>query len=66
MLECQARLLLPRRRLAPRTYRIGAGQTLLIGGVGRLDVVEAPAATIYLTVRNEKNAANCLFGAAAH
>lgn len=43
-------LLLPKRRLQPRTYRIAAGQTLLVGGVGRVDVIELPGATAYLTV----------------
>ncbi|KAI8473852.1 MAG: hypothetical protein J3K34DRAFT_383481 [Monoraphidium minutum] len=43
-------MVLPRRRLKPRTWRLGAGSTVLIGGLARVDVLEAPAQTIYLTV----------------
>jgi hypothetical protein len=43
-------MLLPRRALKPRTYRTGAGTTLLIGGVARVDILDAPSATIYLTL----------------
>ena len=43
-------LLLPRRRLKARTYRVPPGSTLLIGGLARLDILTAPGATIYLTV----------------
>ncbi len=46
----QVRLLLPRKALRPRTFRIGAGHSVLIGGVARIDVLAAPAATIYLTL----------------
>lgn len=42
--------LLPRSRLRARTFRAAAGQTVLIGGLARIDVVEAPGATLYLTV----------------
>lgn len=45
----EVRMLLPRRRLKPRTYRVPAGSTLLIGGVARLDVLTIPGATVYLT-----------------
>ena len=43
-------MLLPKRPLRARTYRLGAGQTIMLGGVGRVDVLSAPAATLYLTV----------------
>jgi uncharacterized membrane protein YgcG len=42
-------MVLPRRRLKPRTWRVGAGFTLLIGGLARVDVVECPGTTLYLT-----------------
>ena len=45
-----AALLTPPGRLAPRTFRAAPGQTILIGGVARVDVVEAPGATLYLTL----------------
>jgi len=41
---------LPRRRLKPRTYRIPAGSSILIGGLARLDVISAPSATLYVTL----------------
>ncbi len=43
-------MLLPRRRLRPRTYRLGEGQSVLMGGCARVDVVASPGATLYLTV----------------
>ena len=43
-------MLLPRKRLRPRTYRLGEGQSLLLGGCARVDVVASPGATLYLTV----------------
>ena len=46
----QVALLHPKRRLQPRTYRTGQGTTLLVGGVARIDVLDIPGATIYLTV----------------
>lgn len=46
----QVALLHPKRRLQPRTYRVAAGNTLLVGGVARIDVLDTPGATIYLTV----------------
>ena len=46
----QVRMLLPKRPLRARTFRLGAGQTIAIGGVARVDVVTAPAATLYLTL----------------
>lgn len=41
---------MPRKPLAPRTYRIAAGQSVLIGGLARVDVIKSPSATIYLTL----------------
>jgi ribosome biogenesis GTPase A len=46
----EARLLVPRRRLRPRTFRLGPGQSVALGGVGRVDVIACPGATMYLTV----------------
>jgi ribosome biogenesis GTPase A len=42
--------LLPNRPLKPRTFRLGRGQSVMLGGVARIDVVECPGATMYLTV----------------
>ncbi|XP_021744561.1 GTP-binding protein BRASSINAZOLE INSENSITIVE PALE GREEN 2, chloroplastic-like [Chenopodium quinoa] len=39
-----------RKELRPRSYRIKAGQTVHIGGLVRLDLVEASVQTIYVTV----------------
>ncbi|KAB2631199.1 hypothetical protein D8674_008718 [Pyrus ussuriensis x Pyrus communis] len=39
-----------RKELRPRTYRIKAGQTIHVGGLLRLDLVQASVETIYLTV----------------
>lgn len=42
---------LPSKQLRGRTYRLAPGNTLLLGGgLGRLDVLEAPGPTLYLTV----------------
>ncbi|KAL4422880.1 hypothetical protein ABPG75_009077 [Micractinium tetrahymenae] len=46
----EMRMVLPRRPLKPRTFRIGAGQTVMIGGLARVDVVGCPGATLYLSV----------------
>ncbi len=46
----EVRLLLPARRLKPRTYRVPVGSCILIGGVARVDLVEAPGSSVYLTV----------------
>ena len=43
-------LLCRQKALSPRTYRIGAGYTLFLGGLARVDLVSVPAATIYATV----------------
>ncbi|KAL2659637.1 hypothetical protein AAZV13_03G098800 [Glycine max] len=39
-----------RKELRPRTYRIKVGQAIHIGGLTRLDLVEASVETIYATV----------------
>jgi len=36
-------MLLPQRPLRARTFRLGAGQTIAIGGVARVDVRPCPA-----------------------
>jgi hypothetical protein len=42
-------MVLPRRRLKPRTWRLGEGSSVLIGGLARVDVVTSPGPTLYLT-----------------
>ncbi|XP_061362983.1 GTP-binding protein BRASSINAZOLE INSENSITIVE PALE GREEN 2, chloroplastic isoform X1 [Gastrolobium bilobum] len=39
-----------RKELRPRTYRIKVGQAIHIGGLTRLDLIEASVETIYVTV----------------
>jgi ribosome biogenesis GTPase A len=46
----EVKMLLPRRQLKPRTYRLGEGSTIHIGGLARLDVTSVPGSTIYLTI----------------
>ena len=46
----EVKALLPSKQLKGRTYRVGAGSTLLIGGLARVDVLSSPGATLYLTV----------------
>jgi len=41
---------LPRRRLKPRTYCVPVGNTILIGGLARVDVISGPSANMYVTV----------------
>ena len=41
----EARMVLPRRRLTPRTYRAEIGSTVHIGGLGRVDVLDGPQRT---------------------
>lgn len=54
-------MVLPRRALRPRTYRLGQGQTVTLGGVARYDVLSSPGATMYLTVWASDEVA-CHFG----
>lgn len=61
MRDAQVKLLLPKRPLKPRTFRAAEGQTVLIGGVARIDVVRSPGATLYLTVWASADL-NCHFG----
>ncbi len=42
-------LVLPRKRLKPRTFRIGSGNSILLGGLLRLDVVAIPGSSVYVT-----------------
>lgn len=46
----QVRMLLPRRKLKPRTFRASVGQTILVGGLARMDLMHLPAQTMYLTI----------------
>lgn len=46
----QVRMLLPKRQLKPRTFRANADQTILIGGLARVDVLSIPGQSLYLTV----------------
>ena len=46
----EVRMLLPKRSLKPRTYRLGEGNTIHMGGLARLDVTSVPGSTMYLTV----------------
>ncbi len=46
----EVKAVLPSKQLRPRTFRVPAGTSLLLGGLVRLDVVAAPSSTIYLTV----------------
>ena len=46
----EVRMLLPRRSLKPRTYRLGEGSTIHLGGLARLDVTSVPGSTMYVTV----------------
>ena len=46
----EVRMLLPRRSLKPRTYRLGEGGTIHLGGLVRLDVTSVPGTTMYVTV----------------
>ncbi|KAL3533673.1 hypothetical protein ACH5RR_007194 [Cinchona calisaya] len=39
-----------RKELQPRSYRIKSGQTVHVGGLGRLDLSQASVETIYVTV----------------
>jgi hypothetical protein len=46
----ELRAVLPRKPLRPRTYRLPAGSTIHLGALARVDVVDCPSATMYLTV----------------
>ena len=41
--------MLPNKQLRGRTFRIPPGSCVLIGGLARLDVLDSPGATLYLT-----------------
>lgn len=57
----QVKMLLPKRRLKPRTFRAAEGQTVFVGAVARIDVHSSPGATLYLTVWASDEIA-CHFG----
>lgn len=46
----EMKLVLPSRRMTPRTYRAEIGSTIHIGGLARIDVIDSPQRTVYLTV----------------
>ena len=46
----EVRMLLPKRSLKPRSFRVQPGQALILGGLARLEVTEAPGQSVYLTV----------------
>ena len=46
----EMKMVLPNKRVTPRTYRIEVGGTIHIGGLARIDVLESPQRTLYLTV----------------
>ena len=43
-------MLLTRRTLRPRTFRAAVGSTVAVGGLVRVDVLESPQSTVYLTL----------------
>ncbi|CAG9467096.1 unnamed protein product [Pedinophyceae sp. YPF-701] len=43
------------KTLQPRTYRLGEGRSVTIAGLARVDVIESPHATLYLTVWASQN-----------
>lgn len=53
----EVQMLLPRRQLKPRTFAMKMGQTLLIGGLARVDVKRTPkTGPLYLTLWYEREA----------
>ena len=46
----EAKIILPKKRMIPRTYRIQIGGTVHVGGVSRIDLLDAPQRTIYVTI----------------
>ena len=46
----EMKIVLPNKRVTPRTYRIEVGGTIHIGGLARIDLLESPQRTLYLTV----------------
>ncbi|CAI6001316.1 unnamed protein product [Closterium sp. NIES-64] len=45
----ELKVVVPRKALKPRTFRIKPGQCIMLGGLARVDVEEAAAESIYLT-----------------
>lgn len=50
LLPDEARMVLPRRPLRPRTFRVSPGAAVTVGALFRVEVVDSPGATLYLTV----------------
>ena len=46
----ETKLLLARRTISPRTFRIGVGQSVLVGSILGIDVIECSATTLYVTI----------------
>eukprot|EP00199_Chlamydomonas_sp_CCMP681_P000330 CAMPEP_0119116928 /NCGR_PEP_ID=MMETSP1180-20130426/52557_1 /TAXON_ID=3052 ORGANISM="Chlamydomonas cf sp, Strain CCMP681" /NCGR_SAMPLE_ID=MMETSP1180 /ASSEMBLY_ACC=CAM_ASM_000741 /LENGTH=544 /DNA_ID=CAMNT_0007106131 /DNA_START=76 /DNA_END=1710 /DNA_ORIENTATION=+ len=46
----EVRLVLPGKSMQGRTYRTSAGNSVMLGGLARIDVLDHPGATLYLTV----------------
>lgn len=46
----ELQMVLPRKALKARTYRIPGGKSVLLGGLVQVDVLKIPGSTIYLTV----------------
>jgi len=46
----EIKLVAPNKRVTPRTYRVEVGGTIHIGGLCRIDLLESPQRTLYLTV----------------
>lgn len=42
-------MLLPTRRLQPRTFRTATGSSILVAGLARLDILYCPSSSLYLT-----------------
>ncbi|CAM3444661.1 ribosome biogenesis GTPase YqeH [Hydrogenibacillus schlegelii] len=53
LLPEELKIVLPRRRIDPRIYQLQAGQTLFLGGLGRVDFVEGERQPFVLYVSNE-------------
>ena len=46
----ETKLLLPRRTITPRTFRVGVGQSILVGSVLSIDIIETSGTTLYVTI----------------
>jgi len=43
-------MLLPKRKLKPRTFRCQVGYSICIGGLARVDLISAPGNSVYITL----------------